>query len=323
LKAAAKRHLDGMVTVAAAISQPVDADPAEGLAMRRSPMRDRRRTAVSLIALALAATVTAVAQRAAPPAPVPATLAPDAQAEVYLDAIRKGDVAAVQRALDGGVPADTPFRYNRTALSFAADRGHVEVVRLLLAKGANPDAADTFYNQTALDWAARGRNPGCAEVVKLLLEKGATGRERALRSAIGNDDARMVQTILDAGGIPPAQLSEALADAKTGGKTASAALLEKAGATMPAAATLTPEQLARYPGTYNDGTRDVVLSLKAGVVVANFGPQTFRLSPRSETAFVLLGPGSPLTFVLEGGRVVGFTITNQASQSTVYKRVNP
>src|SRR5215207_2783776 len=91
----------------------------------------------------------------APPKPASATLAPSPQAAAYLDAVRKGDVAGVEQALAAGVAVDAPFRYNRTALSFAADRGHVEVVRVLLAKGANPEATDSFYNQTALGWAAQ------------------------------------------------------------------------------------------------------------------------------------------------------------------------
>ena len=40
-----------------------------------------------------------------------------------LDAVRRGDLAGVRAALDAGVPVDAPFRYERTALSFAADRG--------------------------------------------------------------------------------------------------------------------------------------------------------------------------------------------------------
>ena len=51
-----------------------------------------------------------------------------------LEAERRGDVGAVKAALDAGIPVDTPFRYDRTALSFAA--GHsVEIVKLLLYAG--------------------------------------------------------------------------------------------------------------------------------------------------------------------------------------------
>ena len=204
------------------------------------------------------------------PAPASATLAPSPQAEAYLDAVRKGDVAAVEKALAAGVAVDTPFRYNRTALSFAADRGHVEVVRLLLAKGANPDATDSFYNQSSLGWAsspAQTRRPEHAEVVKLLLEKGAKGRERALGAAIGGDDVAHGAGDPGAGGLPPALLGDSLAAAKKEGKTEIVAALEKAGATMPVVATLTPAQLARYPGTYNDGRQEVVLSLKDGALI--------------------------------------------------------
>jgi len=268
------------------------------------------------------------AQTAPPkPAPASATLAPSPQAEAYLDAVRKGDVAAVEKALAAGVAVDTPFRYSRTALSFAADRGHVEVVRLLLAKGANPDATDSFYHQSSLGWAsqpAQGRRPEHAEVVKLLLEKGAKGKERALGAAIGADDLRMVQVILAAGGLPPALLNDSLAAAKKDSKTEMVAALEKAGAVMPVVATLTPAQLARYPGTYNDGRDNVTLTLKDGAIVALFGGQTqpLTLSPRSETSFAVESiPGLTATFAIEGEQATSHTVVNQAGTPSVYKRV--
>jgi hypothetical protein len=262
-----------------------------------------------------------------PPKPAPATLAPSPQAAAYLDAVRKGDVAGVEQALAAGVAVDTPFRYDRTALSFAADRGHVEIVRLLLAKGANPDATDSFYHQSSLGWAsqpAQGRRPEHAEVVKLLLEKGAKGKERALGAAIGADDARMVQVILAAGGLPPALLNESLAAAKKESKTEMVAALEKAGAVMPVVATLTPAQLARYPGTYNDGRDNVTLALKDGGIVALFGGQTqpLTLSPRSETSFAVESiPGLTATFAIEGEQATSLTVVNQAGTPSVYKRV--
>ena len=75
---------------------------------------------------------------------------------------RKGDAAAVRRLLDAGVDPNTRFRYDATALSYACDRGHVEVVRLLLERGAEVNVKDTFYGATPLSWAispAQGRRP--------------------------------------------------------------------------------------------------------------------------------------------------------------------
>ena len=38
--------------------------------------------------------------------------------------------------------------YGATALHFAADKGNVEVTKLLLKRKADPNAADTFYGAT-------------------------------------------------------------------------------------------------------------------------------------------------------------------------------
>ena len=55
-----------------------------------------------------------------------------------LEAVRKGDLAAVKAALDAGVPVDTPFRYDRTALSWAAGPANREMVKRLLDPRAAP-----------------------------------------------------------------------------------------------------------------------------------------------------------------------------------------
>jgi ankyrin repeat protein len=59
---------------------------------------------------------------------------------------------------------------NRTPLSWAAKRGHKGIVKLLLEKGADVNAATVSFGQTPLYWASEN---GHVDVVKLLLEKGA------------------------------------------------------------------------------------------------------------------------------------------------------
>jgi ankyrin repeat domain-containing protein 50 len=58
----------------------------------------------------------------------------------------------------------------QTPLSWAAEKGHEAVVKLLLEKGAELETKDKDYGQTPLSWAAE---KGHEAVVKLLLEKGA------------------------------------------------------------------------------------------------------------------------------------------------------
>lgn len=96
------------------------------------------------------------------------------------EAAQYGDLAALRRAIEAaeyGVD-ETNGRYE-TPLMAAADAGHAEAVRMLLAAGADPDAMAgtdgggyqmTMSLQRPLHFAA---GAGHAEVVALLLDAGA------------------------------------------------------------------------------------------------------------------------------------------------------
>jgi hypothetical protein len=67
-----------------------------------------------------------------------------------------GHVEIVRLLLDAGV---NPDRYNpvghshTTPLHQAAGRGHIEVVRLLVERGARTDMRDILWHATPADWA--------------------------------------------------------------------------------------------------------------------------------------------------------------------------
>lgn len=89
-------------------------------------------------------------------------------------AAERGDLAEVARLLDADqaqVHATTRSGSvgPHTALHLAAWQGHLDVARLLLDRGADPDAAGEG-GAAPLDYAIKHRNP---EVVDLLLDRGA------------------------------------------------------------------------------------------------------------------------------------------------------
>src|SRR5512145_3026226 len=89
-----------------------------------------------------------------PPAPAAAAQTqPSPLVEELWAAAREGSVARVRKALDAGAPVDAGNRYQATALTFAADRGHVDVMRLLIERGADVNKQDTFYRMRPVNLA--------------------------------------------------------------------------------------------------------------------------------------------------------------------------
>ncbi|KAL7935686.1 ankyrin repeat-containing domain protein [Trichoderma chlorosporum] len=64
---------------------------------------------------------------------------------------------------------------NRTSLSWAAEIGHGDIVKLLLEEGADIEWKDHSDGQTPLGWAAQN---GHENIIKLLIEKGANLESR-------------------------------------------------------------------------------------------------------------------------------------------------
>jgi ankyrin repeat protein len=122
------------------------------------------------------------------------------------DACIAGVTERVKQLLDGdgGAHVDEKDEYGKTALMWASEFGHTEVVRLLLEKGALLDEKDERRGWTALMQASY---KGHTEVVRLLLDKGALVDEKdeggytALMRANANGHTEVVRLLLDKGAL--------------------------------------------------------------------------------------------------------------------------
>ena len=250
------------------------------------------------------------------------------KAEQFQDAARKGDAEAVKKLLDEGVDVNTRFRYDATALFYACDHGHLEVVKVLLERGADMSIKDTFYGFTPLALAtgpAQKKKPEHFEIAKLLIQKGAPGKETALTDASESGDTALVKVILDTGGVGPGVLSEALELARAAKQEATAAMLEGAGAKPYQDFAIGAATLAALVGTYKapNGNELTIAPAGARVTLGAAAPaaQRITLVPTGARALKAIGPPVTITFEMTGDRIASFTLTQGTNPGTVYTRV--
>lgn len=233
------------------------------------------------------------------------------------EAVRKGDAVAVTALLDKGADVNAKFRYGTTALFKAAERGNAEVAKVLVDRGVDVNVKDTFYQSTAMSWALQNDH---FDVVRLLLQKGAEGADDVLMTGVRQNKEDVVKMALDSGQLKPADLTPALAFSMNANTPAISELLKKAGATPPVE--VDAATLQAYAGKYKGDTGpEATISVKDGkLFVAGFGPQPFPLMPLDKTTFRPLAfAGITLTFTVEGDKAVSMTL-KQGATTNVMKR---
>lgn len=237
--------------------------------------------------------------------------------ERFLLAVRTGDVAALKAALAGGVNVNTKFRYDRMALSFAADRGNPEVVKVLLDAGADVNAQDTFYGMGAMGHALSKKH---TPIVRMLLEKGADNSEEVLRFGVQENSLELVRASLEKGGLRPDSLTAAVALASKNNRTEMVDLLRKHGATQPFAVEIA--LLDQYAGSYKaENNPELKFQRQGSTLETTSGSQTFALIALSADTFRAEPfEGVTLRFLSESGRVVG-AMLRQGKNETRYTKV--
>ncbi len=218
--------------------------------------------------------------------------APAPIAEELWAAARAGDAARVTAALDKGADVNAKTRYGATALTFAADKGHLEIVKLLIARGADVNVQDTFYQMRAINMAMMNNHP---DVVTLLLERGSKGAPAVLGQAIQRGNVALVALALESPELTRANLRPALAGAKKVNNPEIIALIEKKLAALPAEPTTAAVSVDRatlqsYVGSYRND------EAAAAITVALNGEQLTLTPPGGSAPAMTLVATSPTSF---------------------------
>jgi outer membrane protein assembly factor BamB len=254
------------------------------------------------------------------------------------DAARAGDVEEVRRLLDAGIPVDAKSDYDATALMFACAKGHAEVIRLLLAEGADPNSKDRFYSAGPMAWAAMKQH---TDVVMLLVDSGAKDTGTALRLAVQAEDVERTKMLLDkfnyskgvlqgikksTSGSSNAAIKELFANVADPEKKEAATKVEKWEPTS--------DYLDRYAGTYvkepaSEDEREswekkvasldfqdletavVTVQLQELFFSGSAGEATLKPVKQDEFEFA----GGKFVFASEGDLVVGLNVESESSTS--------
>jgi outer membrane protein assembly factor BamB len=250
---------------------------------------------------------------------------PGTNTDELFAAARAGDPARVKAALDKGADVNARTRYGATALTYAADRGALDVVKLLVERGADINAVDAFYGFRAIDLAL-GNNH--MPVVMYLLERGSKGAGGVLAQGVQRDDAALVTAALASKELTRGEATAALAAAKKRNKPEIIALVEKGLAAMPVDTTpvvsVDRAVLQTYVGSYrNEGGATLVVSLSGDQLIATppGAPPSTLLATSQNVFRVADVEGMTITFQGRGGTVEN-VLQQLGARSQIWARVS-
>ena len=220
--------------------------------------------------------------------------------ETLWEAARQGDLATIERLVGEGLDFDAKTRYGATALSFACDKGHVDVARYLVDRGADVNVKDTFYESTPVGWATFNEH---VEIIELLLANGATGADQVLSGGVRSNNKAIVAAALEGSDLTPEMVLQALAQARqTKGAEEIVTLLESVEIEIPQREEIEIDAsvLESYAGKYKNEeiALDVEIRVEDGRLVAEpTGQPLLNLRALSVSQFeVVEAPQIKVTF---------------------------
>ena len=241
--------------------------------------------------------------------------------ESFRRAARNGDLEKVKSGLKAGIEVDSKSAYGATALFFACDRGHEEVVDLLLENGADPNVQDTFYGSTPLKWSM---SKGNHAILISLLRKDAAEIETVLLNAVNRSNAKLAAKVLDLKKADDATLVKARDAAfrikEEEKMNEMLALFEPFGLPDRVQIKLTPELLSSIVGKYANEqmSAEVKIEDEAPMIQFNSG-NTTELIASTENLFSI-GNGE-VEFVIEESAPASAIVCNFGRRKFTLDRV--
>lgn len=235
--------------------------------------------------------------------------------EALREAARAGDLKQVDALLAAGAPVDAPARYGQTPLYFAAEKGHLAVVKRLVERGANVNVEDGFFGASALEMALQG---GHVELARYLLAHGAEDAISALGMAIENEDVELARAALATGLIEPLDLAALRreVEGRTGPiKELLATATAKPRQHPPFKAS--PDRLSLYAGRYREQNgKDVTVAVRGESVGITLPDQKeMVLAPVAEDRFDSADGNTSVFFGGRGG-IIEWARINRGGELT-------
>jgi outer membrane protein assembly factor BamB len=225
--------------------------------------------------------------------------------EALWQASRDGDTAGITAALAKGADINAKSRYDVTALIFAAGSGRLEAVKLLVSRGAEVNAQDTFYRARAADMAITN---GHTDVTLFLLQSGANA-DNVLWSAVQGNSESLVKAAI-AGKVTRQGLTTALTLAGNAKRETLIPLIKDALGKLPAetapAFSVNPAVLPKYAGNYRDAASGMTMTVTVqndALMGQVQGQPMVRLVPTAENVFRVVEVNATLTFNERAGLV--------------------
>lgn len=241
-----------------------------------------------------------------------------------IEAAQKKDLERIKKLIDQGADVNFKSRYGATALFYATGNGDLQMTRLLLAKGAEVNLTDSFYQATPLTRALYGleESEGHLQVALEILKRKPDDAGAALGFAARAGNLDLVKAAIATGKAEPKEIQTAHDQAKAADKTEITAFLaeylpEQEKASEPTIE-LTAEQRKALVGEFKNA--EIELKIKVfiddNVLKAEAdGQSPLTLDAKEPLRFVAREyPNIKLTFRGRGGLIEGFHLDQGARE---------